>query len=388
MPEIDTQPPPWLQRNWSPRETFDPSPWLAERYKRQVQAQEIPLRLQGLALQNQQAQLALQQQSMATELQGLQLQQYQSELPVLNAAARLAAQDPAAFRNQPITFRNPQLQKQYLDLRKMVAESDYTLATEKRIAEDIETAATIARETGYIVKRLPNGMLDPEDLAAGTQRLAELKQRNFAAAHQTPAGMSITTNPDGTMTFTQGPGVGAGVGNLTRTNESRTQASLMDTLEVLDTGKQLLPKLNEHTVGLQAAAENIIMDKLLAQKFPDLANKDRASAVVLANSLRAKVVRMNKSDGNISEPERKEILKAFPQINDPVNSAENAKNMVQTALEMAAAHAVRDALALKLPIPAEAAQSLSLTTIKRLYDAGLLTTEQAVAVGNLKRTAQ
>lgn len=414
---IDTEVPPWLQRNWQPRDTFDPSPWLAERYRRQVAAEEIPLRLQSMVLQNQQTQLAIQQQAMAAELQGIQLQQYQSELPQLNAAAKLAATDPNGFRNRPLTFRNPQLQKQYLDLRKMVAESDYALAADKKITEDTELASTIAKETGFIVKRDQHGMIDPQSLAMGAEALALQREKNFNAMHTGPvdrvgmaykvlqeaeasgnkemadlrraelakltqaSGMSITTNPDGTMTFIQGPGAGA----LTKTNQSKVQASLLDTLEVLDTGKQLLPKLNEHTVGLQAAAENIVMDKLLAQKFPELANKDRASAVVLANSLRGKVVRMNKSDGNISEPERKEILKAFPQINDPIDSAANAKQMVETALEMAAAHAVRDAIALKVPIPVEVAQSLSDATIARLYKAGLLTTDQAIAIGKLKR---
>lgn len=425
MPEtISDQVPAWLQRNWTPKEPFDPSPWLQERYKRQIEAQTIPLKLQGLALQNARAELELKKQAMSNELQGQQLAQYSQELPMFNEAAKLASSDPGAFRNKPMSFRNVQLQQQYVGLRKMVAEGDYALAAEKKITTDFEKAAEIFKGTdgAVLVEPGPNGKFDPAALVAGGEAMQAAAAKKLAIVHPGPVdsildlrtkmenaqtmgdneladlykarltklvqstGTTITTNPDGTMTMTQGP-----LGSpdaLTKANTTKVQTSMRDALDTVDTAKQLLPKLNEETVGARAAVENVVMDKILAQKFPELANKERAQASVLASSLRAKVVRMNKSDGNISEPERKEILKAFPRINDPLDSAANAKTMVVEATKLAATHAVKDALALKIPVPRAAALELDDETIARLYDSGVFTSEQAIAVGKAKRGMQ
>lgn len=219
--------------------------------------------------------------------------------------------------------------------------------------------------------------------ARGDQEVAALHKARLTKLTQS-TGMTIKTNPDGTMELVQGPMAGA-EGQLTKPNQTKVQASLKDSLEAIDTSKELLKVISPSTVGARAAVENVVFDKVLAQKFPELANKDRAKATVLASSLRSRVVRMNKTDGNISEKERGEILKAFPQINAPLDSPENARNVVRESTQLAATHAVRDALALGVSIPKEAAMELDDKTICRLYDAGVLTSEQAVAIGKLKR---
>lgn len=190
MPELNNQFPDWLDRRYSARSGTG-SPWLSSAIQASMQRAEmqakLPLQLQQLALANQHTQLQIMEQGLANELQGLQLQQYRDELPAFNEVARLAATDPQAFRNRAASFMSPRLQQQYVALRRAVAESDYGIAVQKQIAEDVQTAADVAKKTGYVVKRLPDGRIDPEDFKVGVEKLAEWEAKRLAAIHPSAA---------------------------------------------------------------------------------------------------------------------------------------------------------------------------------------------------------
>lgn len=94
MPELDTQIPAWLQRNWTPKEPFDPTPWLQERYRRQVEQQVMPLKIQQLQLQNQTAQLQIAHQSMVNDQQAIDQAAFIEDQEVLKSALDEAAKHP------------------------------------------------------------------------------------------------------------------------------------------------------------------------------------------------------------------------------------------------------------------------------------------------------
>src|SRR5512143_3762473 len=113
---LDTGIPPWLQRNWAPREPFDPTPWLQERYNRQIEAQKLPLQLQGMALQNEAENLAIQHQGMVNEAAGLELQLYKQDIPVLDAESKEIAKNPMGIvgRQMP-PLKSTRARNQWLD---------------------------------------------------------------------------------------------------------------------------------------------------------------------------------------------------------------------------------------------------------------------------------
>lgn len=198
---------------------------------------------------------------------------------------------------------------------------------------------------------------------------AEIKMR------QTKDGFAITTNPDGTVTVTQGK-----QSDLTPTNQTRVQQGLSGALQTIDTANRLEPLIDNETVGVQAFAESWIKDRILAQRFPNMASKKRANAETLVAELRASAVQELKTDSNITEAERKQILEAVPDINAPIDSPARAKDLVAGIRRMSAIRAVVSAGKLKQPMPKAAAQLISPTELKRLVDTGVITKEQALEI--------
>lgn len=174
---INTDVPPWLERNWQPREPFDVTPWLAERYRRQVAAEEIPLRLQSMALQNQQTQLAIQQQAIGNEVAATELQQYQSELPVVAEWAKSTKGDPIRVLNDPTpSVLSPKLQSMILTAKKSAAQNTYAQQLEKYNLGLTEAATRLLANGVNVRPRLDaNGQeyFDPEDIATAASKLQE-----------------------------------------------------------------------------------------------------------------------------------------------------------------------------------------------------------------------
>lgn len=205
---------------------------------------------------------------------------------------------------------------------------------------------------------------------------------NSFAQEKIPSGMTLTTNPDGTVTFTQG---NQSPDALTKPNLSKVQESQAQSLATIDVANRLEPLLSSSTVGPKAFVESWVNDRILANAFPELANQKRATAEQLASNLRASAVKELRSDYNVTEAERKQILESIPQVNDPVDSPARAKQLIGNIRKMAAVRALVAAKRMDGQVPRSAALALDDETIADLENTGLITPKIAFEAYKSKR---
>lgn len=174
---IDTRVPAWLERNWAPREAFDPTPWLQERYRRQERQQEISLRVQEFGVRKQELELAIQQKAMANEQASIEMSNYREELPLFSDWLKSTGGDPLKITSGPLpTLTNPKLMERAIAIRKQAADSRFVQARTKFATAQAEAAARFL-EKGILVEPNEDGTFDPEKLAAAG---AELDRREQA----------------------------------------------------------------------------------------------------------------------------------------------------------------------------------------------------------------
>lgn len=198
---------------------------------------------------------------------------------------------------------------------------------------------------------------------------AELKLR------QSKDGFSITTNPDGTVTVTQG-----NQSSLTPANQTRTQDSLASALKTIDIANRLGPILDTDTVGARSFVESWVKDRVLAQAFPEMASNKRATAEALVAQLRSSAISELKTDTNITQKEQDQILRSIPDINTPIDSPARAKQLTASIQKMSAIRAVVAAAKLGQPMPKPAAQVLSDDELINLVNTGVITQDQALQI--------
>lgn len=170
---IDTQVPAWLQRNWAPREPFDPTPWLQERYRRQERQQEISLRVQEFGLRAQALQLGIQQQAMANEQASLELAFQKEDLPAYSEYFKAGD-----FSKPPPTLRSKKFQESILSAQKVYAESEYG---KTRLEHDaaLTKAATYLLQRGVEVQPEEDGRFTAAAIAAAGKVLDDREQREL-----------------------------------------------------------------------------------------------------------------------------------------------------------------------------------------------------------------
>lgn len=232
-------------------------------------------------------------------------------------------------------------------------------------------------KTKWLVEKLQ------EAQAAGNEALAQGYQNELAK--NLPRGMTMKQDANGNWEITEGPIKPGQGGELTTANMSKVQEGQAQAINTIDIANRLESLINSETVGVRAFAESWVKDKVLAQWAPELASKERASAEVVASRLRSSATRELRSDSNISEAERKQILAAVPTINDPINSPANARNQVRNIRMLSAIHALVAAKRMKTPVPKAAAMALDDETLAALAEEGLITNEQAKEAWQLKR---
>lgn len=174
--DIDASPPPWLQRNWAPREPFDPTPWLQERYRRQVQQSKLPLELQQMELQNAAAKLGIEHQGMVNELQGMQLQKYQEELPLFQQAIKETGGDPTKILNRVQSFQSPLLQDQWTSMQHQAANTLGGLLQKERVVNQMKQVYYIQSHNGSVPEPGADGMYDQAQLNAATEAIDKREQ--------------------------------------------------------------------------------------------------------------------------------------------------------------------------------------------------------------------
>ncbi len=215
---------------------------------------------------------------------------------------------------------------------------------------------------------------------------AELERELFNVRQQTiQPGMTVRFDEAGKPVVTMGGKGQAEPGAPTVATQTRLQESLQSSVNTVDIVNRLEPLISNETVGVKAFVENIALDKLLAQAFPEVASQKRADAKVLAAQLRASATKELKSDGNISDKERAQILQAVPQINDPIDSPINALRTIRSTRKLSALRAIVTAQKLGQAIPTVAARALQDSDLIEAADMGLISKEAAKAAYYLKR---
>lgn len=181
MAELNTSVPEWLQRNWVPEPGFDPTPWLQERYRRQVEQQKLPLELQGMALANEAHRLAVEHQGVLNETAGLELNQYKSELPIINDYLSRASTTPGGSMAIPIPngIRSKMGMDTLLNRQKIDADTAYGISLKQRIIDQTKRAASLPLVPGGSIPRpRADGTFDEAELGSAEQAALAWKQRN------------------------------------------------------------------------------------------------------------------------------------------------------------------------------------------------------------------
>lgn len=170
MPELDTNPPAWLQRNWAPRESFDPSPWLKQAYDRQIQQEKLPLELQGMALRNQAAQLVITHQGRSNDL----LAKEQPELAkwITDQIGRPMAE---TLNDPGPGLLHPDMVQALNSYKAHIAQTTYGLATRQALIKQTQQASEVADILGIVVPRNEDGTFDQAQLADLSQQANEAK---------------------------------------------------------------------------------------------------------------------------------------------------------------------------------------------------------------------
>lgn len=213
------------------------------------------------------------------------------------------------------------------------------------------------------------------------------------------ANLQATALPTGTTTEIFDPQTGAPImrtqtgratavtdmGKPTLANVTKLQQKLTDTLTTVDVANRLQPLINDETIGVKAAIGSLFNDRILAQAFPDLSSKSRAKAEVLVARLRSSALSELKSDGSIAEKERIQILKAVPEINDPIDSPQHALDQIKAIRKIAALKGITIAKTLKQPIHDNFLLALDDEDLIEATASGLLTQAEAIAAYRKRR---
>lgn len=213
------------------------------------------------------------------------------------------------------------------------------------------------------------------------------------------ANLQATALPTGTTTEIFDPQTGAPImrtqtgraaavtdmGKPTLANVTKLQQKLTDTLTTVDVANRLQPLINDETIGVKAAIGSLFNDRILAQAFPDLSSKSRAKAEVLVARLRSSALSELKSDGSIAEKERIQILKAVPEINDPIDSPQHALDQIKAIRKIAALKGITIAKTLKQPINDNFLLALDDEDLIEATASGLLTQAEAIAAYRKRR---
>ncbi len=337
----DLQAPAWLQRNWQPREPFDPTPWLQERYRRQQDAQILPLKLQQMELANKAAQLQIEHQGIENDIVNLDMNAYRDDLSRIRAFREATGGDPLKMAETP----PPAL---------FSAKGQQTLANQIKQAsqvgyvqrhQDLETAkfalATKAAEHGYsipmttdpvtgqpsfdtqaIADTFSNSAL--RDLvgkaflatAKGSAREADVRmlndaksalasaqaskdpnkiaaaQQNLQSVMEAMPGQSVTVfDPKTGQPVVQMGKATSVSGDLTTSATTEEQKQIMNSEQTVGDLIRTREQLNNNDVaGIWPTVKNQFFDKLMGNVAPDFVSKERVAGRAAINWSRQDVI--------------------------------------------------------------------------------------------------
>ena len=165
---------------------------------------------------------------------------------------------------------------------------------------------------------------------------------------------------------------------LTQTVQTQLQQQMIQGESVFEKAQMLLPKLNPGTVGVRGFANRVIVDSVIAQ-FTGQKIGEAIEADALAMQFQAPIVKLLRSDSNITKDERESIVSTLPQPKDWIGSSQGAKLKLSVALESAARASRSGAKMLGKPIPIH---YLLPEEIKAMLDSGQITADQARSIAS------
>jgi len=160
----------------------------------------------------------------------------------------------------------------------------------------------------------------------------------------------------------------ATVGTLTDVQKQGLSAE-----NAVRTGAQLLANLGPESIGVRGTFNDLVINRGLAQLFPEMEKEGVAGGRSLIRSFNEKMIKSIKADSQLNAQERSHLEAALPKLSVD-ESFPNAKKKIQTFIEESRSVARSNSERLKLPTPD---WTLSKEEIAAKFKAGELTREKA-----------
>ena len=245
-----------------------------------------------------------------------------------------------------------------------------TAATPEQAAQLREAAANVRASLK------PKIGTDPVSQALAIQ---ELEQTNPKAAELAKElgkkGMSVTTNPDGTMTLTTGS-------MLPQAPVSVKAKAMTDALGGATTSELIdktLPDIDVGTVGLGGTFGRLIDSTFIGDLAPGLFSEKRVQVRNKLTAIASQVTKLMRTDvGNMSEPERQQIQQAIPRL-AAAQSANEVRTQLMSIRSLIGTGKRKALRAAGLAIPQEYwTKDEIVDYVNKQKDAGNITREEAV----------
>jgi hypothetical protein len=254
---------------------------------------------------------------------------------------------------------------------------DTALAREAQAKQHAQTAAITELTAADTYENIAHQLerLGPLDEEMSTQ-VANLRQRaTLLRGRQLAPTETIESLPGGGFKITRGPaGAGKDAGTPTQAVITETQKQALAGESGVVTGIGLLSSLTESDVGARGFVNEYVVNRGVAQLFPELHEKEVASGRSLIRIFNERMKKAIRSDtGNLNENEQQRLESALPSLG-PLESINNAKAKIAAFVETSKEVGRINAQRLKLPIPE---WTLSQQEIAAKFKAGEMTEAKA-----------
>jgi hypothetical protein len=137
---------------------------------------------------------------------------------------------------------------------------------------------------------------------------------------------------------------------LTPATASQVQQRMIGFEKALGRGAELFSKLSPAMVGVRGLLGEVVVDRGLAQVFPELADKERISGRTLLKMFNQNMMRTLRSDAQMNQKEEHRIEGLLASAS-AAESLPRAREILETVFDDLRAQATVDAKAAGLPLP-------------------------------------
>jgi hypothetical protein len=226
------------------------------------------------------------------------------------------------------------------------------LARQAQAQRDAQTSAITeltAADTYENIARQLEG-LGPLDEEMSTQ-VANLRQRaTLLRGRQLSPTETIESLPGGGFKITRGPAGVKDAGAPTQAVLTETQKQALAGEAGVTAGVDLLNSLTESDVGARGFFNEYVVNRGIAQVFPELQENEVSSGRSLLRIFNERMKKSIKADAQLNEKEQQRLEQALPSLglNESVG---NAKNKIARFVEESRAVTRINAARTKVPVP-------------------------------------